>query len=295
MAYQYTFDHTPWGTGRYWRKTYVVVQQGLKLLRSEIEAWNEKAIANGAISAPYKEEIADLDSMIEYGEIQLSTSHDDMVTFHTISIGSARYLKAGLALMMVRREHEISEKVREGWPGGVITALRQSQEDLSLISRDFDVAPANILHEISVGLGRIPTVSAPEWDVFISHASEDKENFVRPLAEKLMAQGLRVWFAESTLRVGDSLRRSIDSGLGRSRFGVVVISPSFLAKEWPQRELDGLTAREVAGDKVILPVWHGIDFDGVRRYSPVLADRLAVKSAIGIDRVVEELLQAIRA
>ena len=66
-----------------------------------------------------------------------------------------------------------------------------------------------------------------EWDVFISHASEDKDDFVRPLAEDLEQRGLRVWFDESTLRVGDSLRRSIDRGLAQSRFGIVVLSPYF--------------------------------------------------------------------
>ena len=54
---------------------------------------------------------------------------------------------------------------------------------------------------------------------------------------------MSVWFDELTLKVGDSLRRSIDRGLASSRFGIVVISPHFLSKEWPQKELDGLTAR----------------------------------------------------
>ena len=60
-----------------------------------------------------------------------------------------------------------------------------------------------------------------EWDVFISHADEDKEDFVRPLARALHGRGLSVWFDELTLTVGDSLRRSIDLGLARSRFGVL--------------------------------------------------------------------------
>jgi hypothetical protein len=51
-------------------------------------------------------------------------------------------------------------------------------------------------------------------------------------------------------------RQSIDSGLARSRFGIVILSEAFFAKHWPQRELDGLAAREVDGVKVILPVWH---------------------------------------
>ena len=82
--------------------------------------------------------------------------------------------------------------------------------------------------------------TAIEWDVFIGHASEDKDDFVRSLAERLRHEGLRVWYDDFTLTVGDSLRRSIDRGLARSRYGVVVISPNFLRKEWPQKELDGL-------------------------------------------------------
>lgn len=294
MPYQYTFDHTPWGTLRLGKRTYPMVQRGLELLKGEIQTWNEKALQNGATNAPYQEEIADLERMIELGHEALANEHDIMVTFPRVSIGSLRYVKAGLVLMMAQRESEISEKVSARWPGGVIASLRQGLEEISRISQDFDVAPADILAEISVGLGRIPALEAPQWDVFIAHASEDKESFVRPLAEKLISQGLHVWFDEFTLRVGDSLRRSIDSGLGHSRFGIVVISPSFLAKEWPQRELDGLTSREADGNKVILPVWHEIGFEEVRRSSPILADRLAVKSIDGLDRVVEELLRAIQ-
>jgi hypothetical protein len=131
------------------------------------------------------------------------------------------------------------------------------------------------------------------WDVFVSHASEDKDDFVRPLASRLQAHGLKVWFDEFTLTVGDSLRRSIDRGLAASRFGIVVISPDFMRKEWPQRELDGLVAREIAGVKVILPVWHKITADQIRAYSPTLADRLAASSERGLDHVITELLLAI--
>ena len=136
------------------------------------------------------------------------------------------------------------------------------------------------------------SVEDPAWDVFISHASEDKTDFARPLAEALLHRGLRVWFDEFTLSVGDSLRRSIDKGLSRSRYGVVIISPAFLSKEWPQRELDGLVAKEVAGVKVILPVWHKIDATTLSRYSPTLADKLATSSSKSLDHVVRDLLEA---
>lgn len=132
------------------------------------------------------------------------------------------------------------------------------------------------------------------WDVFISHASEDKEAFVRSLAESLRRKQVRVWFDEFTLTVGDSLRRSIDNGLAHSRYGIVVISPDFLKKEWPQKELDGLTAREADGHKVVLPVWHNVDRETVLRYSPLLADLWASRSAKGVEGVVEDLMNVVR-
>ena len=144
-----------------------------------------------------------------------------------------------------------------------------------------------------------PTPTAPTelpqtWDVFVSHASEDKESFVRPLVDALRSSGLTVWFDEATLKVGDGLRRSIEKGLARSKYGIVVISKAFLAKEWPQRELDGLVSREEDGTKVILPIWHNITAQEVRSCSPMLADRLAVPSSGGVKTVVQELLQVIR-
>lgn len=114
------------------------------------------------------------------------------------------------------------------------------------------------------------------YDVFISHASEDKGSFVRPLVAWLTQFGLKVWYDEHELKAGDSLSRSIDRGLVESRYGVVVISPAFLEKAWPEYEYRSLVGREVGRDKVIIPVWHNISRDEVSNYSPWLADKLAV-------------------
>jgi formylglycine-generating enzyme required for sulfatase activity len=132
------------------------------------------------------------------------------------------------------------------------------------------------------------------WDVFISHAWEDKEEVARPLAEAMRRAGLRVWYDEFTLTLGDSLRRSIDHGLAQSRYGIVVLTPHFFAKEWPQRELDGLVAKEVSSGKTILPVWHNVTWEDVNRFSPTLADKLAVSTAKGLDAVIEEILRVLR-
>ncbi len=133
-----------------------------------------------------------------------------------------------------------------------------------------------------------------EWDIFICHASEDKETFVRPLAEALQKAQLRVWYDEFSLTLGDSLRRSIDKGLRESRFGVVVLSSSFFEKHWPQIELDGLAQREVDGQKVILPIWHNLRREDVLKNSPTLADRVAVESIRGIEAVVNEVVRVIQ-
>lgn len=119
-----------------------------------------------------------------------------------------------------------------------------------------------------------------DFDFFISHASEDKDEFVRSLAEELSSRGAKVFYDELTLRVGDSLRRNIDRGLATSKFGVVVLSEHFFKKEWPARELDGLVAQEVAGRTRILPIWHKVSKDEVTRYSPTLADKIALNTSI---------------
>jgi hypothetical protein len=131
------------------------------------------------------------------------------------------------------------------------------------------------------------------YDVFICHSSEDKDEFVRPLAEALRRRNVAVWFDEFELNLGDSLRRKIDSGLVRSRFGVVVLSKSFFAKNWPQYELDGLVTREMAaGKQIILPVWHEVTQAEVMGYSPSLADKVAVSTdKLSVDAIADQIAE----
>jgi hypothetical protein len=121
----------------------------------------------------------------------------------------------------------------------------------------------------------VPEAGGETYDVFISHASEDKDSVVRDLANALTAEGLRVWYDEFTLRIGDSLRQKIDRGLASSRVGLVVLSPSFISKGWPNYELDGIVARSVSGEQTLLPIWHDITKQQVIDYSPSLADKVA--------------------
>jgi hypothetical protein len=142
----------------------------------------------------------------------------------------------------------------------------------------------------------------PQWDVFIAHASAEKEALVRPLASFLQHRGLRVWFDEFELRVGDSISETVDRGLALSRFGVVVLSRDFFSRSWPQHELRGLVAVALSesGSGRVLPIWYGLTREEVGEFSPTLADRWALKGdntdvptlGLGILRVVRPDLYA---
>lgn len=127
--------------------------------------------------------------------------------------------------------------------------------------------------------------------IFVSHASDDKELFVRPLAHALKSHGLRVWYDEFSLQPGDSLRRSIDRGLSECTAGLVVISPSFFAKEWPQRELDALFTSEVSGRSRLIPIWYQINFEMVAAASPLLADRFAIRGDLGVKEIASKIAE----
>jgi len=179
-----------------------------------------------------------------------------------------------------------------------------SQNDFSAILSEFEAQVEPAEHETRVDPTRsanngdrvVPAAddSQVEFDLFICHASEDKEAFVEALARRLAERNLRVWYDSFRLKLGDRLRSAIDQGLSRSRFGIVILSPSFCRKEWPKRELEGLLALEREGRKVILPLWHGVSHEDVARFSPILADRVALTSSLPLERIVDEILDVVR-
>lgn len=164
-------------------------------------------------------------------------------------------------------------------------------------------APLPVYDEPS--LSSVPTLVRPfqntedgaviEYDVFISHASEDKDAVVRPLANALVQHGLRVWYDEFELKIGDSLRRKIDKGLANSRFGIVVLSRDFIKKGWTNYELDGIISKAVSGEQIMLPIWHEITKQEIIAYSPSLADKVARNtSSYTIDEIANEIAELIQ-
>lgn len=134
--------------------------------------------------------------------------------------------------------------------------------------------------------------SNEEYDVFISHASEDKESFADELCNQLKASGIKVWYDTLSIAWGDSLRSKIDDGLKKSRFGIVVISKDYIHKGWTQYELDGLFQIEMTNGKTILPVWHNITKNEVLAFSTSLAGRKALNTAMfTIQEIADELIK----
>lgn len=134
-----------------------------------------------------------------------------------------------------------------------------------------------------------------QYDVFISYAFEDKESFVQPLVQRLLAYGIQPWYDDFSLQVGDSLSRSIDKGLNNTEFGVVVFSEAFFLKKWPEYELQGLITREMDSESKILPVWYGISKSELSKYSPSLANIVALDyQNNNLDDIAREIVRVIR-
>ncbi|MDR1014604.1 MAG: TIR domain-containing protein [Coriobacteriales bacterium] len=131
-----------------------------------------------------------------------------------------------------------------------------------------------------------------EYDVFVSHAWEDKSSFVDEFVSELLLLGIRAWYDTQQMAWGDSMRERIDKGLGNARFGVAIISPSYIAKDkyWTKTELDGLFQLESVNGKMLLPIWHDITKKEVMEYSPIVAGRLAMTTATMTPKEIAEEL-----
>lgn len=206
-------------------------------------------------------------------------------------IKAKRQLKSKLA----QKDRKSEERKKEKYGGGAQKIKRiaitqtlnkelKTQEDILSQLKNI---PITFSHDTT-------EQDKKESDLFISHASEDKSDFVKPLADELIKQGVSVWYDEYALRIGDSLRGSIDKGLSQSRFGLIILSKNFFEKNWTQYELNGLVAKEMEGEKVILPIWHNITKDDILKLSPSLVDKFALNSAVySIQEIAEKVTDAV--
>ena len=196
-----------------------------------------------------------------------------------------------------KKQAEIQEKIaKKKTELAKQQTLLQKERDKAFksISKKQDAAmeaQKKIIGEMERTIESVETVPK-QYDFFISHATEDKADVAQPLEEALEKRGAKVWLDKFAMSVGDSLRKSIDEGLAHSRYGIVILSEIYFKKFWTEKELNGLFAKQEEGKKVILPIWHNVSKDVVKRHSPILADMIALKTAdFTIDELADEFIQ----
>lgn len=185
------------------------------------------------------------------------------------------------AYIHLQKEEQSAQKKREQ----KVKNMQKAYEDriAELEAKALPAIQTEVREEIS---------PAPEYDVFVSHAWEDKADFVDEFVQELKNAGLRVWYDTSQIKWGDSLRKRIDEGLKHSKFGVIVLSPSYIAdgKYWTKAELDGLFQLESVNGKTLLPIWHNLTKKQVMKFSPIIASKMAMTTAtMTAKEIAEEL------
>lgn len=171
---------------------------------------------------------------------------------------------------------------------------RQQQNIFTAYERQIDELTKQIKMKESISTARqqiFETDSMEEYDVFVSHSTEDKESFANEFVQLLQDDfGLKVWYDAISIQWGDSIRTEIDKGLKKSKFGVVILSRSYISKYWTNYELEGLFQRESNGGKLILPIWHNITKQEVQNFSPSLAGKMAMNTAFMTPKEIAEKL-----
>lgn len=174
------------------------------------------------------------------------------------------------AYTRLQKEQQIEQKKQDK----VVKNMRQAYED-----RIAELEKRNmpIVQSVDHSDGQ----PEPEYDVFISHAWEDKKDYVDELADELRKAGFKIWYDTDRIKWGDSMRQKIDEGLSHSKFGIVVLSPNYIApgKYWTKAELDALFSLESVNGKTLLPIWHNLTKQDVMNFSPIIANRKALTTA----------------
>lgn len=134
-----------------------------------------------------------------------------------------------------------------------------------------------------------------KYDFFISHASEDKKAFVKPLADKLVNSGYSVWYDDFSLaEKTESLTQEISNGIRYSQYGIIVLSKYFFHKKWAMEELNALFSKKMrkGSDYILIFIWLEIDENYVGEHAPLLCDKIAILAKHSdIESVIEKIEQ----
>lgn len=135
-------------------------------------------------------------------------------------------------------------------------------------------------------------MSTDQRDVFICHASEDKLEIARPLVQALSDVGISYWYDEAEIIWGDSIPKRVNEGLKISKYVVVLLSESFISKNWPQREFNSAINIEATSGQVrVLPllVGNNTEIKQIIAKYPILNDKSYLKWTDGLSKIIEAL------
>lgn len=184
---------------------------------------------------------------------------------------AAKRQKRNDAYLKLQKEQQREQKIQEK----VIKNMQRSYEE-RIAELEFQAMPTMFNSQVQSDESH-----QEQYDVFISHAWEDKEGFVDALVNEMRKEGIVVWYDTTQMSWGDSMRQRIDDGLRNSKFGVVVLSPNYIAegKYWTKAELNGLFQLESVNGKTLLPIWYNLNKQDVMKFSPIIADKKAMTTA----------------
>lgn len=127
--------------------------------------------------------------------------------------------------------------------------------------------------------GDIVKTERKQYDVFISHANKDKEDYVDLLNAAVKRLGINIFYDTDVLSWGDNWKQMILEGTQKSEFAIIVISKNFFGREWTERELAELLARQNENkQKIVLPLLHGISLEELKEKYPELGDIQCISS-----------------
>jgi len=140
----------------------------------------------------------------------------------------------------------------------------------------------------------LPTTShRSQFDIFVSYSSTEKQSLVLPLVTELSKRDISSWFDVHEVALGDSIVTELQRGMSSSALILAIISPEYLRRPWPLKELRTALALETAKQVSILPVLVGVTYNEVCRELPFLAEirHFAIPQLPASEVVSAELLQ----
>lgn len=149
---------------------------------------------------------------------------------------------------------------------------------LTSVSKDVDfIEKINGVTKVEVP--KYQAKNLPEYDVFISHANNDKEELIEELYSSLNRLGIKIFYDKESLIWGDEWKKQILNGVSKAEFAIIVISKNFFDREWTEKELaEFLNRQNRNGQKLILPILHNISMKQLKNKYPSIADIQAINS-----------------